>query len=256
MAEKRNGIAFFDSGIGGLTVMNECILHGINENMYYYGDNGFAPYGNKSRLEIRERVQLAFEEFQKLNVRVAVIACNTATAICVDDLRSHFDFPIVGAEPAVFTAAKFGGEVLVLTTRATYESGRIRALCQKAEQAYPNAYLRVCPCDGLAGEIELHLFDKDYDFSRFFPKGNPSSVVLGCTHYVYLKKYVEAFYKCKAYDGNAGIARRVESVSGSKLQGDRDSQPLSTPNKNAPKIAYLGGYGGYNQHVFEQMFAK
>ena len=256
MAQKRQGIAFFDSGIGGLTVLNECISRGIKEPFYYYGDNAFAPYGNKTRAQIHARVQVAFETFEKLNVRVAVLACNTATAVCVDALRGRFEFPIVGAEPAVLTAAKNGGEVLVLTTRATYESGRLRALCDKAEQIYPNAYLRICPCDNLAGEIETHLLDSSYDFSVFLPKGKPQSVVLGCTHYIYLKKYIESFYGCKSYDGNTGIARRVEIVSGVQSYNDRDKQPLATPTTNLPKIVYLGECGGYNKHIYEQMFAK
>jgi glutamate racemase len=108
----------------------------------------------------------------------------------------------------------------------------------------------------LAGEIETHLLDSSYDFSVFLPKGKPQSVVLGCTHYIYLKKYIESFYGCKSYDGNTGIARRVEIVSGVKSYNDRDKQPLATPTTNLPKIVYLGECGGYNKHIYEQMFAK
>ncbi len=256
MGKKRSGVAFFDSGIGGLTVLNECIRRGICQPIYYYGDNGYAPYGNKSREEIRNRVWSAFEIFDEMNVQAAVVACNTATAVCVDALRERYDFPIVGAEPAVFTAAKRGGEVLVLTTRATYDSGRFRALCQRVEQAYKNAYVRLCPCDGLAGEIETHLFSKNHDFSAFLPIGQPASVVLGCTHYIYLKQYVEAFYGCKAYDGNEGMARRLENLLGVQTLKGRDRQPLITPPQKTPQITFLGACGGYNKHVFEQMFAK
>ena len=252
MSKKRSGVAFFDSGIGGLTVLYECIRRGIGQPIYYYGDNEYAPYGNKSREEIRARVYSAFETFDKLNVQAAVIACNTATAVCVDALRERYDFPIVGAEPAVFTAAKHGGEVLVLTTRATYESGRFRALCQRVEQSYQNACVRLCPCDGLAGAIETHLFEKEYDFSAFLPVGQPASVVLGCTHYIYLKEYVENFYGCKAYDGNEGMARRLENLLGVQTRKGRDSQPLVTP----AQITFLGACSGYNKRIYEQMFAK
>ena len=252
MSKKRSGVAFFDSGIGGLTVLYECIRRGIGQPIYYYGDNEYAPYGNKSREEIRARVCSAFETFDKLNVQAAVIACNTATAVCVDALRERYDFPIVGAEPAVFTAAKHGGEVLVLTTRATYESGRFRALCQRVEQSYQNACVRLCPCDGLAGAIETQLFEKEYDFSAFLPVGQPASVVLGCTHYIYLKEYVENFYGCKAYDGNEGMARRLENLLGVQTRKGRDSQPLVTP----AQITFLGACGGYNKRIYEQMFAK
>lgn len=256
MSKKRSGVAFFDSGIGGLTVLYECIRRGISQPIYYYGDNEYAPYGNKSREEIRSRVWSAFESFDKMRVQAAVVACNTATAVCVDALRERYDFPIVGAEPAVFSAAKRGGEVLVLTTRATHESGRFRALCQRVEQSCPNTYLRLCPCDGLAGEIETHLFDKNHDFSAYLPIGQPASVVLGCTHYIYLKEYIERFYSCKAYDGNEGMARRLENLLGVQTRKGRDSQPLVTLAQKSPQITFLGECGGYNKRVFEQMFAK
>lgn len=256
MGEKQSGVAFFDSGIGGLTVLAECVKRGISAPFYYYGDNLHAPYGNLPRETIRKRVFAAFDVFSSLGVKAAVVACNTATAVCVDSLREQYDFPIVGAEPAVFSAAKHGGEVLVLTTRATYESGRFRALCGRAENAYAGAYLRLCPCDALAGEIETRLFDASYDFSSFLPIGEPNAVVLGCTHYIFLKKRIEAFYGCKVYDGNEGMARRLESVLGLKNEKGRDRQPPLTPPAAIPEITFLGEAGEYNKRIFEQMFAK
>lgn len=256
MSEKRSGVAFFDSGIGGLTVLAECVKRGLKGPFYYYGDNLHAPYGNLPREKIRELVFSAFERLAALGVRAAVAACNTATALCVDSLREKYDFPIVGAEPAVFSAARRGGEALVLTTRATYESGRFRALCERAEDTYTGVRLRLCPCDGLAGEIERRLFECDYDFSAFLPGGSPTSVVLGCTHYVYLKKYIEDFYGCRAYDGNEGMARRLESVLGARTARDRDGRPLATPLSEKSEIVFLGASKEYNQRVFEQMFAK
>lgn len=209
----KGGIAFFDSGIGGLTVLAECKKIVRAPCFYYFGDNARAPYGNLSKEEISRYVFEAFEIFRLLEVRAAVIACNTATAVCVESLRKRYAFPIVGAEPAVFSAARStSGETFVLTTRATYRSERFRSLCERAGQAYPHAALRLYACDGLAGAIEAHGGESDFDYMPFLPKGAPSAVVLGCTHYLYIKEWIEAYYRCPCLDGNRGIAMRLRSI--------------------------------------------
>ena len=231
----RGGIAFFDSGIGGLTVLNECIKRLPNELFYYYGDNAHAPYGNLPMEQIRRYVFSAFEKLKKLEVRAAVVACNTATALCIEELRRRYDFPIIGAEPAVLPAAKGGGEVYILCTRATYNSKRLCALCARVKKIYPLVQLRPIACDALAGAIEENLWEKDFDFTPILPKGNPSAVVLGCTHYVYVKDIIENFYRCEVYDGNEGIANRLTILleKGDFVQTqekNRDGRPPTARN--------------------------
>ena len=221
----KGGIAFFDSGIGGLTVLSECIKIMPSELFYYYGDNAHAPYGNLSERKIRRYVFHAFKTFKKLQVAAVVLACNTATAICVEDLRQKYSFPIIGAEPAVGLAAKNGGEIFVLTTRATYKSDRFQKLCKKMQEGYPQAHLCLYACDGLAGAIEKNTVSFE-NIHKYLPQGNPSSVVLGCTHYIYVKKEIEKFYNCKAYDGNFGIANRLHAVLQKKRGGEFEKIPL------------------------------
>ncbi len=235
------GIAFFDSGVGGLTVLNSCQKRFINETFYYYGDNKRAPYGNLPSALIRRYVNEGFDLFEKLQVKAVVLACNTVTALCIDDLRARYTFPIIGAEPAITSAAKDGGEIFVLTTRATFNSIRFRALCEKVSQKYPQARLKLYACDGLAGEIEEHFTDAFYDFTRFLPRGSPRAVVLGCTHYVYIKERIAAFCGCEVFDGNEGIARRLcvklqreniacvaqkQAQKKLKVEKSRDERPL------------------------------
>ena len=220
----KGGIAFFDSGIGGLTVMSECQNYLHNQILYYYGDNAHAPYGNLPSNLIRQYVTEAFEQFNNLKVQAAVIACNTATALCIDELRQKYSFPIIGSEPAVMLAAKQGGEVFVLTTRATYESERFHCLCKLASERYPSAKILPFPCDTLAGEIERNLYSPLYDFTQSLPRGQPSAVVLGCTHYIYIKEIIAGFYACPVYDGNVGIAKRLCATLES-LQ-NREKRPL------------------------------
>ncbi len=203
------GIAFFDSGVGGLTVLDGCQKRFTDEKFYYFGDNERAPYGNLPPDLIRRYVHESFSVFEKLQVKAVVLACNTVTALCIDELRARYPFPIIGAEPAVVSAARRGGEVFVLTTRATFNSARFRGLCQRVSQKYPQVLLKPYSCDGLAGGIEEHFADGFYDYSRFLPRGSPNAVVLGCTHYLYIKEKIKNFYGCEVFDGNEGIAQRL-----------------------------------------------
>lgn len=214
MVFTQGGVAFFDSGIGGLTVLSACQKVLPNEKFYYYGDNTNAPYGNLPKEQIRGYVIRAFDSFACLRVKAAVIACNTVTALFAEELRRRYSFPIIGAEPAVLQAAKCGGEVFVLTTRATYGSARFQALCERAARRYPSVIIVKIPCDGLAGEIERKIGGQGGAYENFLPKGNPSAIVLGCTHYIYIKEYIRARYGCPVFDGNEGIANRLCQVLG------------------------------------------
>ena len=274
MSIPKGGVAFFDSGIGGLTVLAECRKRLPFFTFYYYGDNARAPYGNLPSDKIERYVLEIFQEFESLQPSAAVIACNTATALCIDVLREKYSFPIIGVEPAVFLAAKEGGEIFVLATKATCESERFNALCERAEKTYPHATIRPFACPLLAGTIEKHLTDQDFDFSLHFPKGKPQSIVLGCTHYVFIKEQIESFYGATTYDGNAGVASRlcnfVDNLAnplyglncGEKFSPiesgttNRDERPLFATPLLQPPIYFLGSQKGKNEHVFEQTFAK
>ena len=129
------------------------------------------------------------------------------------------------------------------------------------------------PCEKLAGTVERRLFDNNFDFTPLFPNGKPDSVVLGCTHYVFIKDTIKRFYRCPTFDGNVGMANRlcnfvdnlpnplyglncgkVLSLTQNQRQ-ERAAQPLlSTPNF-APPIYFLGTQKARNQRIFEQTFA-
>ncbi len=270
----KGGVLFFDSGIGGLTVLAECKKRLPCATFYYYGDNARAPYGNLSSDKIERYVLEIFENLESLQPSAAVIACNTVTALCIDVLRKKYTFPIIGVEPAVFSAAKRGGEIFVLATKATRESARFRSLCDRAFKKYPNAVICPFACELLAGTIEKHLNDVDYDFSPLFPKGKPDSIVLGCTHYVFIKNQIQAFYGAPTYDGNVGVAKRLRDFVDNfpnPLYGlncgeifsavesgttNREKRPLSTTALSCPPIYFLGGEKELNERIFEQTFAK
>ena len=249
---RQGKVAFFDSGIGGLTVLAECRKLLPNVSFYYYGDNAHAPYGNLSKEEMRPHVLRAFDAFARMRVNVAVIACNTVTALFAEELRARYSFQIIGAEPAIRVGAKLGGEIFVLTTRATYESSRFRALCDAVAKEYPQSKIMPFACDGLAGEIERHVGENGYEYAPLLPKGSPSAVVLGCTHYIYAEKYIREYYHCTIFHGNRGIAERLSDVImqiNAEKKGilstlddcmikNRDAQP---PRPNYRQFSYLKG---------------
>ena len=221
------GIIFFDSGIGGLTVLHTCTKYLPDEVFYYYGDNAHAPYGIRSPQDIRRLVRRAFRKWKRLRPRAVVIACNTATAVCIEELRARYPIPILGVEPAVLPAARGGGEVFILPTSATAQSERFLALYQRAQKMFPTAKLCLKPCPQLAGEIEAHLGDVTYDYKPFLPSGKPTAVVLGCTHYIYIEEEIRAYYGCDVYHGNEGVARQLLRVLNDTSKKNWDERPPS-----------------------------
>lgn len=292
MTVSQSGILFFDSGIGGLTVLAECRKHLKTENFYYYGDNQRAPYGNLPADVIKKYTQEAFDEANGLSIKAAVVACNTATAVCVEELRKRYAFPVIGTEPAVALAAKNTmGDIFILTTKATHDSARFGYLCERISKEYPNVHLYPRVCDALAGEIEKSAGKSDFDCAPYLPQGNPDAVVLGCTHYIYIKEKIRAHYGCSCYDGNAGIAARLQKILFSQnpvtifeenwekkpprqnfsiyLGGLTTNDPLQTKGNNANKcswsnapnydkkegkIVFLGSGKIHNKEVYKQTF--
>ncbi len=277
MQYREGGIAFFDSGIGGLTVLHACVRRFMGERFYYFGDNVHAPYGNKSQQEITALTIRAFEFFHALGVKAAVIACNTVTAVCAETLRKKYPFPIIGAEPAINVAAQKGGKVLVLATAATCESARFLSLCKGVGDRYPHATLLIHPCYTLAEAVERNIEKGELDLSIHIPTMHPTSVVLGCTHYIYIKEQISRYYSCPVFDGNLGISTHLSTVLQSAKIGElstkstkiihtypksRDKQPLFTTNKfscfltqNSNQICFIGESKDKNKQIYERMFA-
>lgn len=267
----KGGIAFFDSGIGGLTTLSTCVKYAQEHNVpfknyYYYGDNYHAPYGNLSEKQIFSYVDQIFVKFADLQVSAAVIACNTATAVCAEELRKKYPFQIIGIEPAIFPAMREGGEVFLLATCVTCNSRKFQVLCERARERYPKTRLRIFPCKNLARIIEENLGKEYVDYSAFLPVGNPTSVVLGCTHYIYIRKQIEHFYGCPTHDGNRAVAMRLFDVLATEQNGSLfcenslsvlNEQPLVTPEKIITKnsnIFFLGDAKMVNKTKYEQMF--
>ena len=122
-------IVFFDSGVGGLTVLEEAKILLPNERFVYYADSDNIPYGTKSKNEINDLVFKAISFFDPKTIKALVLACNTATSVAVNDLRREFSFPIIGMEPAVKPATQLGDKrILVCATDRTLKLDKLKDL--------------------------------------------------------------------------------------------------------------------------------
>ncbi len=233
----------FDSGIGGLNLLAACVKKCPGCDFVYVADNYNMPYGSLPPERVRALVSEAFEGIAKLNPVAAVLACNTATALCISDLRARFSFPIIGIQPAIKQAVKEGGKCLVLATPATVASQSFSALCKK----YGEGRTEVVACGGLAAYIEEHIFEYPrFELSSFLPICRPSGVVLGCTHYVFASHSIAQAYSCPVFDGILGTADHLRVLLGI-------SQKFSLRKQ---KIAFLGGDFVKNEKIYVSIFDK
>ncbi|MBL0911634.1 MAG: glutamate racemase [Bacteroidia bacterium] len=209
-------IAFFDSGVGGLTALHEAVKRLPHEHFVYYGDSLNAPYGTRSRPEICELVFSATDLLVQHHLKALVLACNTATSVAVEDLRRKYGFPILGMEPAVKLAVKSSGDkrILVTATDRTLKEEKLKNLVVGL-----NVYDRV---DFLSlqnlvmfaehfefdtPEVEQYLTQKIHsvDWNRY------DALVLGCTHFIYFRRQIERLLPpgVKVLDGNEGTVNHL-----------------------------------------------
>ncbi len=186
-------IGVFDSGVGGLSILQALRAELPAEHFVYLADSGHAPYGERDEAHVLARARVITRHLrQAWQVKALVIACNTATAAAGQALRAeHPDLPIVGVEPALKPAVAHShtGHIGVMATRATLGSAKFAALL--ASQP-PTARFSLQACDGLAEAIErqdtskiIALCDQyTLEIGSFgLEKGQIDTLVLGCTHY-------------------------------------------------------------------------
>ncbi|PMW98035.1 glutamate racemase [Pseudomonas sp. FW215-R2] len=213
-------IAVFDSGVGGLSVLAEIQQLLPNESLLYLGDCGHIPYGEKTPEFIRERCSVMAGFFREQGAKALVIACNTATVAGVADLRRDFpDWPIVGMEPAVkpAAAATRSGVVGVLATTGTLQSAKFAALLDRFATD-----IRVItqPCPGLVERIEngdLHSDALRQLLHRYVEPllgAGCDTIILGCTHYPFLKPMLKAMLPddISLIDTGAAVARQLQRL--------------------------------------------
>ena len=215
---KNSPIGFFDSGVGGLSVMRDAINLMPNESFIYFGDSQNAPYGIKELGEVRKLTLEAADFLLSKNVKAIVVACNTATSAAIDVLRDKYkDTIIIGIEPALKPAVKLNrkGNIIIMATPMTLREKKFKSLMDK----YKNDHSIVpLPCAGLVEFIEQGILEgnklEKYLEDKFKPYLNEeiAAIVLGCTHYPFIKETLSKVVgkNVPIIDGGVGTSQELK----------------------------------------------
>lgn len=191
-------VGVFDSGVGGLSVLRALHTAMPRTPLCYIADSAHAPYGERPVAEVLARSACITQHFVSLGAAGVVVACNTATALAVDHLRTRWpNLPIVGIEPGIkpAIAATRNRRIGVMATPATLASAPFSRLA--AAQA-DGAFVLLQPCPGLAHQVETgdldapELIDLVRRFCEPLRRAEVDTVVLGCTHYPLIARHIQA----------------------------------------------------------------
>ena len=238
-------IGFFDSGVGGVSVLHTARRILPNEHFLYYGDNGHAPYGPKPLEEIRRLSAESVGVLLDRGVKAVVIACNTATSAYAEILRAELKLPVIGMEPALKPAqeARHGGEILVLATQATLTLPKFQRLMKR----YGDHVIPVVG-RGLVELVEAGKADSPETeaalrelLGRYVDR-SIDSVVLGCTHYPFLAGAIRRMFpEAELFDGRTGTCMRLKyllEAGGLRSKGTEGSVEFLTSG-DASTIALM-----------------
>ena len=217
MNKKNMPIGFLDSGVGGLSVLREAIKLMPNEHYIYFGDSKNAPYGVKKVEEVKDLTYKAVEFLIDKGAKAIVIACNTATSAAVASLRVTYpSMPIVGIEPAVKPAVEFNrkGSIIIMATPMTLKEKKFKHLISKYED---RADIVSMPCPELVEYVESGNTTgsdvKEYLEKKFeeYKKQGIAAVVLGCTHYPFVKDLIKEVVgdDIPVVDGGFGTSKEL-----------------------------------------------
>ena len=217
-------VGVFDSGVGGLSVLREIRQLLPYERLLYVADSGHVPYGEKTPEFIRLRSQQIAEFLLQQGAKALVLACNTATAAAVANLRETYpQLPIVGMEPAVkpAAAATRSGVVGVLATTGTLQSAKFAALLDRFAS---NVRVITQPCPGLVECIEAGELESPATRELLQRLVTPlleqgcDTLILGCTHYPFIKPLLRQLLppSVSLIDTGAAVARHLQRVLGER----------------------------------------
>ena len=217
-------IGVMDSGVGGISVLKH--IHALlpNEQLLYFADSQYAPYGNKTSAEIQARCFEIADFLISKGIKALVVACNTATAAAIDALRAKYNIPIIGMEPAVKPAAEAtkNGIIGVLATVGTLKSAQFSALLESYGR---NVEVVTQGCMGLVECIERGELNTEATTSLIRQYCAPllakgaDTIVLGCTHYPFVRSLIETQVgpEVVLIDTGAAVAKqlhkRLEALS-------------------------------------------
>lgn len=245
-----NPIGLFDSGVGGTSIWKE--IHQLlpNENTIYLADSKHAPYGVKSKKEI---IELSFKNTELLlekNCKLIVVACNTATTNAIKELRTRYDVPFIGIEPAIKPAANHSKTNIIgiLATKGTLNSD----LFHEKVQSYTNIKIIEQIGDGLVQLIEngnIETPEMKTLLERYLNpmiEQNIDYLVLGCSHYPYLIPEIQKILpqKIKIIDSGEAVAKQTKSILEQKnlMKESKENYQFFYTNSNPTVLKNILGF--------------
>ena len=232
-------VLVFDSGIGGLSIYNEIYNKMPNLHYIYAFDNEGFPYGDKSSEYLITRVNhIIATILQSYSIDLAVIACNTASTICLPSLRTNFPFPIVGVVPAIKPASKVTKNKCIglLATKATIQRAYTSNLIQEFA---PDCDVKLLGLSELAHIAENKLQGIAVDMQQLETLLQPwlelsvipDTIVLGCTHYPFIEEELKILFPHTTFiDSGNAIAARVTSLLNERFDLNNLEQSSSKDN--------------------------
>ena len=215
MDKKELQIAVFDSGVGGISVLKELIACMPQEHYLYFGDSANAPYGTRTTEEVRALTLAAAEVLYDRGIKALVVACNTATAAAIDELRQRYpDIVVIGIEPALKMATdRFpAGHVGIMATQVTLREEKLEHLVER----FPEARVERIPAPGLVELVEqgkAQSAETQALLERILSpyRGKLDAIVLGCTHYPFVRDTIRKILgeEVAILDGGEGTARQT-----------------------------------------------
>lgn len=219
-------IGFFDSGVGGLTVLQEAMRALPHERYLYFADSENAPYGVQPKEEVRKLVLDAVAFMANQGIKALVVACNTGTSAAIEQLRQAYDFPVIGMEPAVKPAVTGNTQkrVLVFATELTLREEKFKNLVARVDTEGLVDYL---PLQELVRYAERFEFDEAVIRPYLEEKlaglslADYGTAVLGCTHFLFFKPILQKVLPgIQIIDGNRGTVRNLQRQLGDQLNTD------------------------------------
>lgn len=215
----QKAIGVMDSGVGGISVLQH--IHALlpHEAIVYFADSRHAPYGSKSADDITQRCFSVADFLIAQGVKAIVVACNTATAAAIDAMRLHYSVPIIGMEPAVkpAAAASHNGVIGVLATVGTLKSAQFAALLETYGR---NVKVVTQACVGLVECVERGELNSAStrqllaDYCAPLLAEGADTIVLGCTHYPFVKPQIRQLVgeQISLIDTGAAVAKQLAHV--------------------------------------------
>ena len=217
--EASQPIGVFDSGVGGLTILDECLAALPAEDFVYFGDTGFFPYGDRDADAVRRRSLAIGRWLAGSGVKLIVVACNTATAVALADLQRGLEVPVIGViEPEVRAAvrATHNRRVGLMATEATVRSGSYPRMVRAHDAG---VQITSVACPGLAPVIQRgDALDEEAAamvrrYTAPLTEAGVDTVILGCTHFPMIARLLRrSLPGATLIDGRSEIAREVADL--------------------------------------------